>query len=283
MTEPVSAYTIISDKDLLFQSLGKTVLIELTYGTTVEGTLSSFDDNTLNLLDVTLQTEAYLFNFNKVTVRFSVPIVFIIPSNLDGFTERITGTPLTASINFMSGPATPPGLGRGSVQLSVGANGAGLAELRQSQYDQIRLADLTALSYSTYVSAFGTGGQTPYILLDINFGVGTTIDEQLYFEPVYQPTQGTLTLNTWQTWNALSGNWHTGSGAPLFTLATYLTAHPDARIINSIDGGGLRIAAGRSTPDWDNFVGNFDQLIIGVSGDSVTYDFDTAVSSPGCR
>lgn len=219
-------------------------------------------------------------------------IIFVTPVNLDGFTERIVGTPLTASINFVDGPGTPPGFGGGSVQLATGANGDGAAELRQSQFDLCPLADITVLSYITYVSAFGSGGQAPYILLDINFGIGSTVDEQLFFDPVYQdgtypgdpvPDQGTLTLNTWQSWNAIIGGWHTGGGPPLITLANYLVLHPNARIVNTVDGGGLRIVAGFGAPDWNNFVGNVDSLSIGDSDTTIIYEFGLTEGIGGCR
>lgn len=227
-----------------------------------------------------------------VLPRDYTPIVFITPSYLDGFTEQVVGTPLTASISFVVGPGTPPGYGTGSVQFATGANGAGGAELRQGQYDLLQLADLTALSYNTYVSSFGSSGHAPYLLLDINWGSGLSVDDHLYFEPVYQdgtypgdpvPDQGTLSLNTWQTWNAMTGGWHTGGGPLLTTLASYIVLHPDARIVNTADGGGLRIVAGLSPSDWSNFIGNVDQLLLGISNTSVIYDFDPTGTIAGCR
>lgn len=224
------------------------------------------------------------------TTKRGTLIMFVTPTNLNGFTEQTEGIPLTASISFVTGPGSPPGIGGGSVQLATGSNGDGAAELRQSQFDLFTLADLTVLCYITYVSAFGSGGQAPYILLDINYGLGSTIDEQLFFEPVYQdgtysgiPDQGALTLDTWQTWNAMIGGWHTGGGPPLTTLADYLLLHPNARIINSMTGGGLRIVAGLGAPDWDNFTGNVDQMAIGDASTTIIYEFGLTEDVGGCR
>lgn len=233
-----------------------------------------------------------LLTFDTRSVRNGGLIIFVTPGNLDGFTEEVSGIPLTASINYVVGPAIPPAVSNGSIELAVGANGNGTALLRNSLYNLLPLADLATLRYSTYVSAFGSGGQAPYILLDINFGVGTAVDEQLFFEPVYQdgsfpgdpvPDQGTLTLNTWQTWDAIVGGWHTGGGPPLITLANYIALHPTARIIDSAGGGGLRIAAGRSAPDWNYFVGNVNPLMIGDADTCIIYEFGPTAGTDNCR
>ncbi|HWQ62121.1 MAG TPA: hypothetical protein VN521_07400 [Negativicutes bacterium] len=229
--------------------------------------------------------------FDTLFVRNGELIIFVTPGSLDGFVEQVTGVPLTASIDYVVGPAVPPAVGTGSVRFSIGTNGNGTAALRNSLYDLLPLADLAVLRYSTYVSAFGLGGQAPYLLLDVNFGVGTTVDEQLFFEPLYQdgtypgdpvPDQGTLALNTWQTWDAIIGGWHTGGGPPLITLANYIALHPAARIVNS-PGGGLQIAAGGAAPAWNNFVGNVNPLLIGDTDTCIIYDFGPTAGPDGCR
>ena len=227
-------------------------------------------------------------NFDTLFVRNGELIIFVTPGSLDGFAEQAT---LTSSIDYVVGPAVPPAIGTGSVQLAIGTNGNGTAALRNSLYNLLPLADLATLRYSTYVSAFGLGGQAPYLLLDVNFGVGTTVDEQLFFEPVYQdgtypgdpvPDQGTLALNTWQTWDAIIGGWHTGGGPPLITLANYIALHPAARIVNS-PGGGLQIAAGGAAPAWSNFVGNVNPLLVGDTDTCIIYDFGPTAGPDGCR
>lgn len=258
------------------------------------GRLANFDAATIALRDVTvISPTVQLSNLTRTTINiaavtswsFGAPcapaVIPITPASLDGFATQIIGEPPTATIQFVPGPGTPPN-GSGSVQLATGANGDGAAQLRQSQYNLVPLADITSLSYNTYISAFGSGGQAPYLVLNINFGTGTSVDELLFFEPVYQdgtysgdpvPNQGSPVLNTWQTWDALRGGWHTGGGPPLITLAHYITLHPNARIINSPTGGGLRIVAGLGAPDWNNFVGNVSSLTVGVNGVNTTYAF----------
>ena len=208
------------------------------------------------------------------------------PGALDGWATSSSGT---AGAAFVTGPGTPP-LGQGSAQLSVGSNGDSAAQLRNTAYNGVKLADLTALGYSTYVTQDGSGGQAPYLILNVDWNIDGTVDDQLFFEPVYQtgayagepvPPQGAPVPGTWQAWNALVGGWwslNAGTfGPPLTTIAAYAAAHPDAVIRNSASGaGGLRVVAGFGAGAWNNFVGSADALTIGVSGTSTTYDFEFA-------
>ncbi|HEX8228143.1 MAG TPA: S-layer homology domain-containing protein [Chloroflexia bacterium] len=215
-------------------------------------------------------------------------VVVVSPSNMDGW-QTTNGTcdnsTPTGSVGFVPGPGTPP-LGVGSFQLAVGGNGNSFPNIRNRNYEGIRLDQLTALSYSTYVSQPVTNtGQAPYIILNLDYTGDLLVDDQLFFEPVYQngtyggqpvPNQcgafsGCVVTNTWQTWNALIGGWWSADdqtgGPPLHTLASYSAAHPGARIINNppnISGilGGVRIVAGCGHPTWSNFVGNVDNVTI---------------------
>ncbi len=210
---------------------------------------------------------------------------------MDGWaiTTSDGGTPpTTASATFVAGPGTPP-LGTGSVQLSVGANGAGAAEIRNADYAGTSLADLTGLSYSAYVSVPGSGGQAPYIILAVDLDDDGASDDLLFFEPVYQdgtysgdpvPDQGDVTTGAWQEWDAAAGGWwslNAGTfGPPLVTLDSYVASNPDATLVNQSSGGGLRIVAGFGAGAWDNFVGNVDAVVVGTTAHTTTYDFEVA-------
>ena len=216
------------------------------------------------------------------------------PSNLQGWQIQTSGT--GQAVTFEQGPATPP-LGVGSVELSVGPNGAGAAQLRHPGYQGVKLADLTALSYSTYVDQDGSGGQAPYIILQVDLdGDLSTIGDRtlLFFEPVYQSAtffpsnpQGPLALDTWQTWDALNGGWWSttgvagaGPGTGVKPLSAITALHPNAVIHNSTTGsapGGVRIVAGFGAGAWDNFIGNVDNFTINYSSNNTTYDFDPLV------
>lgn len=222
--------------------------------------------------------------------RSLLAVVPVTYGDLNGWnlnTNNGGAGPVTAVVSFVSGPATPP-LPPGSGQLAVGSNGDGAAQFRTTNYDGKLLSTLTSLSYSTYVQQDGSGGQAPYLRLDVDFDNNGTTDDSLFFEPVYQSStyfpsnpQGPLAVGTWQTWNALTGGWWSnnntagaGPGTDVKSLATILAAEPAARF-STVGTGAMRLVAGTGAPDWNNFVGNVDNVTVGVSGSDITYDFGT--------
>src|SRR3712207_6705853 len=88
-----------------------------------------------------------------------------------GWTEQVTattpGTTVPPDVTFITGPGSPP-LGTGSAQFSMGSHGNNAAQLRNPNFHGTKLSDLTALSYSTYVTQDGSGGQAPYIILQVD-------------------------------------------------------------------------------------------------------------------
>lgn len=210
--------------------------------------------------------------------------VVVAPGNMNGWTTSQSGT---ASVEFVDGPEDPP-CGFGSVELSVGPDGNSAAQVRNRDYNGVLLSDITELSYSTYVQQDGSGGQAPYLILNVDLDGNGTTDDQLFFEPVYQtglyggdavPDQGDVTVGEWQTWDAREGGWWALSagtfGPPLVTLDTYIAAHPGARLAAPTTGtGSIRIVAGFGAGAWDNFVGNADCFTIEVFGVETTYDFE---------
>ena len=206
--------------------------------------------------------------------------VVVTPAQMDGWAvdNGTCGAATTGSFTFVNGPATPPA-GSGSVRFTVGANGDSYPTVRQGDYNGIKLSSLSALDYWTFVSASGSGAQAPYVNLYVDNNGDGVRDAILAFEPMYQTAQGTVTVNTWQHWDANNGLWWSGTPTPLFTLSSYVAARPDARIVN-VGGGGVILAAGCGGAAWSNFVGNADKLTIGVSGSSTTYDFETGSTPP---
>ena len=140
----------------------------------------------------------------------------VTPSNLNGWTSQTDtcGAPgVTAVPSFVSGPATAP-LGDGSYRMQVGSNGDSYVIARDPNFNAVRLDQLTTLSYSTFVTAYGSGGQAPYLSLNLDLNNDNVVDDQIFFEPVYRDAtffpsnpQATLVLGTWQTWDALHGGW----------------------------------------------------------------------------
>jgi hypothetical protein len=232
----------------------------------------------------------------------TVNTIVVLPTALDGWQQQhahCSGGTSTGSQSFVSGPPSPP-LGTGSIRFQIGPDGDSFETLRQTGYDGTHLSDLTALSYSTYVTQPGSGDQAAYIILNIDFDGDNQLEDQLFFEPVYQngtyttifpgdtvPNQcgvnpACVTTGQWQTWNALGGGWWSGNesagGPPLITLARYVEEHPTARIINTDTGaGGIRIATGCGGAAWANFDGNADAFQIGVDNATTRYDFEAAL------
>jgi hypothetical protein len=257
--------------------------------------------------------------FGSVVFAAITSTVAVYPGHLQDWQTQTTPgmqpTPAsTPSVSFVFGP-TPPPLGRGSAQLSVGSDGSASAQLRQPDYAGTALPnpspspdsfpaanELTALTYHTYVQVGGSASQAPYIILDVNYSGGSTVDDHLVFEPQYQivgfcPSnpQGPVAPGVWQTWDAFNGCWYStsgtagsGPGANVKPLTAFSAAQPNAKIVNANGGsGGVRIVAGLggvvgggAASDWANFVGNVDDFEIGVgfnpdTGPNVTaYDFE---------
>jgi len=78
--------------------------------------------------------------------------------------DAIVPTFSSDQVTFVAGPSTPP-LGVGSLQLATGDGTTGAtcsAALRNSNYNNVPLSSLTALSYSTY-DQVNNGSQFPVL------------------------------------------------------------------------------------------------------------------------
>jgi len=199
--------------------------------------------------------------------------IVVSPGHLAGWTRvnDTCGAATTGLVGFGTQAGAPRG--DGGARYVVGSNGDSYPTFRTGTYNGVKLSELTALDYYTYVRQPGAGGQAVYIDLYIDNDLNGTQDDTLTFEPVYN---GTVSTGVWQHWNALSGQWwadSSGGPPPLFTLSSYIASHPNARIIG---GDGFVLAAGCGGSAWTNFVGLADLLTVGVAGQSKTYDFEPA-------
>ena len=264
---------------------------------------------------ITAATAAVIF---AIVTGFAASVILTVyPGNLEGWQAQTApgaqpSPSSTPSVTFVAGPKTPP-VGSGSAQLSVGSDGGASAQLRHPGYagtvlptptpepsgtpigdiDYPAAADeLTEITYSTYVQQAGSGGQAPYIVLDVDYDDDGTRDDQLVFEPRYQGSDACINVGVsageWQTWNTLErGCWYslggeagTGPGS-VKRLRDITAARPTPKIVNSASGeGGVRVVAGLGAGAWDNFVGNVDKFQIGVGEDPegspnlTVYDFE---------
>jgi RTX calcium-binding nonapeptide repeat (4 copies) len=235
-------------------------------------------------------------------------IIEVSPLTMNGWTANeffnpaCGPGPATSSVDFVTGPATPP-LGTGSVQFSIGPNFESVANIRNTLYHGTHIRDLTALEYWTYTSNTTNVDQAlPFMVLNIDTdGVqsGGFFDDQLWvFQAPYQngyPTQGfpppsshaqgPPAAGVWQKWDALRGGWTVRNfepspgepddteGSPVRSLESLVAQFPGARIVNSPPGGsgGVRIEVGCSAA---NLVSNADALTIGIGGVNGTFDFE---------
>jgi hypothetical protein len=236
-------------------------------------------------------------------------VVNVTPTNMGDWAfvnSDVNGTVGNNPTGFgamVVGPGMPP-IGIGSANLVTGngtVGGDGAEILSTTGYAGVALSSLTALNYSTFVTK-NNGSQFPVLEIEIATGLtGPNAFDQLFFEPPYQtptsgnpslPNQGATALNTWQSWNALSGGlWDndgiTGCGAPgsgVASLASCISAIDatggDPTIVNNfgtpgvLDGvGGVQFFVGFASPT-DQFDGNVDDFTIGVNGVNTTFNFD---------
>ena len=228
----------------------------------------------------------------------SAEIAVVYPGNMGTwsfFNADNTGTacspgPACATGAMVYGPATPP-LGVGSANLQTASlNGDGAAQIKSTALNGTLLNSLLALSYSTYnVSNLPNGQQFPYLKLSVA-SASANASDQFFFEPPYQtpgtgnsglPNQGNTAMNTWQTWDAFNGGWWDNNGTcnpgtgvcSLATLVAALGSPSDLTIV------GLSLRVGYASPE-DNFNGNVDNVIIGTTNGSTTYDFEPVSPAP---
>ena len=210
--------------------------------------------------------------------------VVVHPADMQGwgFAQE---TP-NGSGQMVAGPETPP-LGTGSANLIVDNTGGWI--LGYAHYEGTPLADIDRLEYSTYRT---TGSSALAIALQFNIDFDltdaiTVFQGRLVYEPYYTHT---VVTGEWQTWNTLddagTGNWWftrppgnlTCSIANPCTWSEVLAAFPNAGIHPSPGLGAVLLKAGGG---WiGGFDGNTDALTIGISGVTVTYDYELHAPQP---
>ncbi len=208
------------------------------------------------------------------------------------------------SVSLVPGPGTPP-LGRGSAELRTGNGTTGgecAAQVRNDRYAGEKLSELTTLEYSTYLEEHTVNEQQDTFLTLFVNNEGRAhgaVDDELFFEPPYQshasgnpslPEQGNVEQGKWQTWNAAAGGWWDNNeelgtpGSGVEPLSKYLEVHPEAVIVNSSRGGGVRVAVGEAEED-AKFVSYVDDFTIGFNAPATSYNFEPTpptaiISSP---
>jgi hypothetical protein len=215
--------------------------------------------------------------------------VVVSPDNMHGwvFFWDGRGTAQSATGRMVFGPGNPI-FGVGSAELAVTTTLEGQA-LGTQAYQGTRLRNINALSYVTYQT--DTAHAMPF-QFDVSYdGTGTSYQGRLVFEPGFNPLDGAILTNTWQSWSPLSGHWwstrfpgrtycdRTTNPAGC-TWTEILTHWPAATILpagTAVPGGGAVLFKAGS--GWNPWTGYVDGFTIGVIGrGTTTYDFE-----PACR
>ena len=181
------------------------------------------------------------------------------------------GGDLIPSQSFELAPQAP--LGQGALFFTLGGLQNETELYRNTSLDGTKLADLSGLSYSTMTP---TGKSPAYLRLTVDQdGTGTNIDS-LNFEPALNSSQGAVSANGWQTWNAgPASNWTTDGGpSGVTTLTDYVAAHPNAKIYFNGYGGGLSIIAGCAGQTQTNTTLGVDRVVATSAGKTSLWDFE---------
>ena len=223
--------------------------------------------------------------------------VTVTPSNMQGwvFCNDQVSDCSGATGSLVAGPASPP-LGVGSARLLAPTTSAGQA-LILAAYQGTKLADITQLQYSTFVTS---GGPPQVIALQFNVDSDltdslTNYQGRLVFEPYHTPALGAVQLGAWQTWNPLQGRWWGSGTSTLASPRPISAACPQSNpctwqdILEDFPNAGIHATAGavvfKAGSGWSNFDGNVDALTIGVkvnptTTNTTTFNFEPTVGPP---
>lgn len=207
------------------------------------------------------------------------------------------GADLSPQQQSADGPVRTP-FGSTSHQITINESTAQTELYRTPAYDNLKLADLTRLEYSTFAKSNKTGTnerQPTYLRLSVDSDGSTgendplVRDTSLYFIPA---NNGTVTQGTWQTWDVahgkLSVNGDDGAQAAV-SLSAFLADHPQATLVNNDEGkptgGALALLTGcglgGNTDTQRNGVYYVDRVIVGASGKDTLYDLGSGNESKG--
>ncbi len=200
----------------------------------------------------------------------------------DDVANTANASEVPGDYEMVAGPGTPPA-GDGSVQMTV--SGTERWNIATYQYAGTDLADISALEFSTYQPSSNPGSDQRAIYLNFDVDFDNTITTGYQGRLVYVPNvNGTVSEDTWQDWDAIDGGtgmwlysgamWPgtTDAGTTTKTWTQILALYPNAEVFNESFTGQLLFRAGE--PYADGFTGNVDNIVIGINGDTTTYDFE---------
>lgn len=219
----------------------------------------------------------------------------------DGWT---TAADSTGAVSFVGSADTP--LGTGAARLTTGSgdeagNRSGKAYLLQNGDGGVLLDDLTDLGYSTKVESLASPGSKLAPSMGLSLYSDSGWQGTLVFEPIYQTQEPVV--GQWQHWDADAGTWwftrdvvdadgnvvipRQSGYASLGDFRDAFAANPAKYANLRLDprGGGVQVYAGNSSfmPAWNGFSALVDDVTVGTSGGSTTWDLEQGLGSVPVR
>jgi hypothetical protein len=168
-------------------------------------------------------------------------------------------------------------------------DGTAKAQFLTDQWAGTELADITAMSYSTYrAPASDNGVSLPAINLRVDLNGDDVADRYMVYEPYVDYGNAAAAVEgSWQSWDAyrsgtarwwISGDPTCGQSTPC-TWNQILTLYPDAEIREGAGfPGSLGFNQGSGNP---GLIGAADMLQVAAGARDVTYDFEEDVTLSG--
>jgi CSLREA domain-containing protein len=192
----------------------------------------------------------------------------------------VSGSVGASQAGFEIGPGTPP-LGTGSLFFTVDAQGS--AGIATTGYEGTPLAQIGALSYSTYQDN-NASSFAPTLQFDIDFDLG---DGYLFDQGrlVFVPPAASVQQNVWQSWDPMAGQWYGNSAAVVAGDTGMLQPCPQAspctwnQLIAQYPNIGIRGESGQvvlgAGGNWaPGFEGNVDKFVMSIGGSASTFDYE---------
>ncbi len=189
---------------------------------------------------------------------------------------------------FVAGPDTAP-LGAGSAEILV--SGTQRRNLATYQFSATRLADVTAIRFSTYNPSAGNGGsatRSAYLNFNVDFDGSDTWQRRLVYVP---SVNGAVAQDAWQEWDAVDGGaalwtwsyyygnggaWPDGDTNQYRTWADLVASFPDLAVRTSDSWLGLRVGE----PYADGYTETLDAFVWSTVDGTTTWDFEPLIGPP---
>ncbi len=252
------------------------------------GTGPTFKGN-VDALKVGLLGNDTTFDFETSTTNTVVGQgdVSLLPAPTTPWVSNDDNTTAAGDVTFVNGPATPP-KGVGSAQLTTTPVG-GISTLVYTDLANAstRFSQISDLHYATYRSSADTGNLLAISLqLNVDYDktdASTGWQGRVVFEPYFTAGSGNIPQNTWQAWNPMGGKWWM-TGNPVVNDLTGTKACPQsspctwAALLTAYPKSGFNASQPfvvlKAGQPWPGFVGNADDLRIGVDGSQANFDLE---------